>query len=1049
MANQVGINKDIQVLPSVQPAIPDHAAPTAGEGIRPSTYKQLGQATEQDLAVTGEELQDEVLPEQPALWKVATVVAPTARDWGNAIYEDFKFERDIYYNSDADAQEFFETHGERSREEVAYIHGARSYEDMQFRQQRILDRRDDNEVLAAHPITGTIASVIDADLPLAFAPAVGQIGGAAKLGRLAQRGMQAAALGGGAYGLNQLLEDGSTRTQSERNLDSLTFGLVGLFSPIKYEARATGTALDQMVDTELKAIAQETTETANRVGSAGTTNVLGHDVKMPISQPIDTSKLAVPDWAVQNKVVAALQSSGDYMWYLTKGDANHPANKILAAPRTQGDNAPYATAPVQATLEAKLVGVEDAINDAAMKMYGTSPNRFFGRKDHTIAQYQVTEQFGQAMQRLDQDVLWKMNSGQPVDKKMIHQMIDESNVADEIKAIQKAYVDSGFAETALSRAKQAGLLENLDDAAALHSRATYMPVKHSYERMNNLIKAGKVSEDQLYNFLGKQIMRMYPEMQQAMKIVTKAGTKTVERKFQLTAKQLGMNFFENQQKLALGLSEVQTAGLTKDQMITLLRKSGVDDENLNKIADTIYKGTQDAGTGVAKQFRKRLSWDWNMKFSGKDGGEYSLGDLVDGNAYMNLTDYTRTMSKRIGLAQYGIKTTADLDNILQGIMKDLPADVDIATAKRFLQNVRAQALGHPMGEAVPETIRSLNTVAGATFLSNSGLYNVVDMATQVAKMGLVRTLPEIMKGLKNTINPLKKLSKNEANDLYDVLTGLLSTDGRWRNITTRYADDFEVTTGVHEAVQYYGQATRFMNLSEYVKRMQIGMIGGVVTTAFKNAAKGSAKDIKYMKETLKMSDELTDAIIKEHKAHGTNIDMWSNDVRMAMEQKVFYEADNLAHTIRSGEIPAFMEHSSVGKIIFPFMSFAFAMQQKVLRNTYLRDGAAGVALLAAVQFPTAALIGMAKNVKNGKEPEEDLAKASVNALSMLGTFSYPLEIIMNGGLNSNSAALAPVSNAMTLGQKAVSGDLDLRSIKNATPLGSLTGLDLFISAIED
>lgn len=1049
MANQVGIKKAIKVLPSVQPAIPDHVAPATGQDIRPSTYKQLGQATDKDLVVTGETLQNEVLPEKPALWEVAKVVAPTARDWGNAIYEDFKFDRDIYYNADADAQEFFEAQGERSREEVAYIHGARSYEDMKFRQQRILDQRDDQAILAEHPILGTIASVVDADLPLAFAPAVGQLGAGAKLGRLAQRGVQATALAGAAYGVNSVLEDGSVRTQGERNLDSLTFGLVGLFSPIKYNTLTKGSALDLMIDTELQAVAKETSATADAVGSVGTTNVLGHEVKMPISQPIDTSKLKMPDWAVQNKTIAALQSSGDFLWYLTKGDVDHPANKILAAPRTQGDNAPYATAPIQASLEAKLVGVEDAINDAAMQLHGTSPNRFFGRKDHTIAQYQVTEQFGQAMQRLDQDVLWKLNSGQPVDTKMILQMIDETDIPLEIKNIQKAYVNSGFAETALNRAKQVGLLDELDDAAALHSRPTYMPIKHSYERMNNLIKAGKVTEDQLHEFLGKQIIRMYPEMQQAMKIVTKEGVKTVERSFQLTAKQLGQNFFENQQKLALGLSEVQTAGLTKDQMITLLRKSGVDNDNLNRIADTIYKGTQDAGTGVVKQFRKRLSWDWNMKFTGKDGMEYSLGDLVDGNAYMNLTDYTRTMSKRIGLAQYGMKTTADLDNVLQGIMKDLPPDVDIATAKRFLQNVRSQALGHPMGEAVPETVRALNTIAGATFLSNSGLYNTVDMVTQIAKMGLLRTLPEVMKGLKNVINPMKKMSKGEASDLYDVLTGLLSTDGRWRNITTRYADDFEVSSGIHEAVSYYGQATRFMNLSEYVKRMQIGMIGGVITTAFKKAAAGSAKDVKYMKETLRMSDELTEAVIKEYRTHGSSVDLWSNDVRMAMEQKVFYEADNLAHTIRSGEIPAFMEHSSVGKVLFPFMSFAFAMQQKVLRNTYQRDGAAGIALLAAVQFPTATMIGMAKNMKNGKEPEEDLAKASVNALSMLGTFSYPLEIIMNGGLNSNSAALAPVSNAMTLGQKAVNGNLDMRSIKNATPLGSLTGLDLYISIMED
>lgn len=1042
MANQYGVNKNIRVLDRVQPNIPDQAQqPSDQPDIKPSTYKQLGTATPENLVVSGEQLQDTELKDKPSLWKAATVIAPTARDWGNAIYEDFAFTRDVDYKPDADAQDFFNQYGLNNREETAFLHTARSYEDMQWRQKRLLDRRDDVEITAAHPIASTVASMVDVDLAASFIPVGGQVIGAGKLGRATQRGFNAAAGAGLAYGINSILEDGSVRTETERNLDSLTFGLVGLLSPIKYTPKVkTGAPLDEMIETEMKNVADEVNAHADTVGSVGSTNVLGHEVKMPISQPIDTSKLAMPDWAKQNKTVAALQSSADTMWYITHGDADNVLNKILAAPRTQGDNVPYAVAPVQAKLEASLVGVEDAINTAAMKLYGTQPNRFFGRKAHTVAQYQVTEMFGQAMQRLDQAVLERLNAGLKVSKDDIMNMIDDTALSTELKDIQKAYVNSGFAETALSRAKQAGLLENLDDVAALHSRPTYMPIRHSWERMNNLVKAGKVTSDQLYAFLGKQIQRMYPEFQG----LTKMGAK-----FNLTAKQLGQNFFENQEKLALGLTEVQTAGLTKDQMITLLRKSGVSDENLNAIADTIYKGTQDAGTGVAKNFRKRLSWDWNATAKGEGGFEFSLGDLVDGNAYMNLTDYARTMSKRIGLAEYGLKTTSDLDRVLQDAMKNLPKDMDIGTAKEFLKNVRSQALGHPMGEAVPDTIRSLNTVAGATFLSNSGLYNTVDMMTQMAKMGFLRTMPEIIKGLKNTINPLKKISKNEANDLYDVLTGLLSVDGRWRNITTRYADDFEVSSGIHEAVQYYGQSTRFVNLSEYVKRTQIGMIGGVFTSAFRGAAKGSAKDVAWLRNQMKFSNELIDGIKTEYSKHGSHVDMWDNKVRNAMEQKVFYEADNLAHTIRSGEIPAFMEHSSVGKVLFPFMSFAFAMQQKVLRNTYQRDGAAGIALLAAVQFPTAALIGMVKNIKNGKEPEDNLAHSAINAMSMLGSFSYPLEIILNGGMNSNSAALAPISNAMTLGQKAVTGNLDMRSIKNATPLGAITGLDLFISAVED
>lgn len=1028
--NIVGQNKEIEVLPAVQPDIPAQVVPEKAV-IPTSSFVPLGAATPQDLVTAGTELQDYKVPEQPAWWKTAQVIAPTARDWGNAIYEDFKYDRDPDYNPDADAQEFFNKNQIQEADDVKYINGARSYEDMQFRQQRILDKRSDSEIIAAHPVLGIGATIIDADLAASFIPAAGQVVGAAKLGRTAQR-LGAAAVGaGGAYMINQALEDGSTRSQEMRNLDSLTFGLVGLFSPIK---RPT-TVLDEAVNAEMRNIMDEGTRTADQVGSLGEVNIFGHEGRIPVSQPLTDRVNPVPDWIKDSKWAASLQSSGDYLMYILKGDASNPLSRTLATVRTQGDNVSYAAAPVQADLEFRLVGVEDAINRAATELYQTSPNRFFGRKDHTVAQYQVTEQFGQAMQRLDQHVVERLNAELPVDKAYILNQIDATDLPEAIKRIQRTYVESGFAETALRKAKSTGLLDNLDDAAALHARPTYMPVKHSYERMRNLLDSGDVTPKQLHTFIGRQIQRMYPEMQSLARV-------------KLDAEILGRNFYDNQEKLALSVTEVQTAGLTKDQIQTLLRQGGVDEADINRISDQVFKGTQDSGTGVAKPFRKRLSWDWDAEGLGNNGFTFRMGDLVDGNAYMNLTDYSRTMSKRIGLAQYGFKTTSDLDNAITNALANLPADVSIQEAKRFMTNLRAQVLGHPVGDAVPDTIRSANTIAGSMLLSSSGLYAMVDLVTQVAKMGFLRTVPELRKGLKNTFSTLKGVTKKDGEQLYDVLTGRLSTDGRWRNITTRYDDAFEVGSGATEAIQYYGQATRFMNMSEYVKRFQIGLIGGVFTSAFEGAAKGSAKDIKYLKNTLKMSDELINKISDEYRVHGAHVDAWSNNTRMLMEQKVFFESDNMAHTIRSGEIPAFMEHSSVGKTLFPFMSFAFAMQQKILRNTYARDGAAGLALVAAVQFPTAMLVGAAKNIKDGKEYDENLTQASINALSVLGSFSYPLGIIMNGGLNSSAAALAPVSNAMSLGQSIQDGTVSLRDIKRATPLGAMTGLDYFITAIE-
>ncbi|WP_186314328.1 hypothetical protein, partial [Siminovitchia fortis] len=87
--------------------------------------------------------------------------------------------------------------------------------------------------------------------------------------------------------------------------------------------------------------------------------------------------------------------------------------------------------------------------------------------------------------------------------------------------------------------------------------------------------------------------------------------------------------------------------------------------------------------------------------------------------------------------------------------------------------------------------------------------------------------------------------------------------------------------------------------------------------------------------------------------------------RAALEQKIFNESDNLAFNIQKGEVPSILEHSTMGKVVFPYMRYAFAMQQKVLRRTLNRDGAVGLALLMAAQMPAAMLVGAAINVRNG------------------------------------------------------------------------------------
>ena len=192
-----------------------------------------------------------------------------------------------------------------------------------------------------------------------------------------------------------------------------------------------------------------------------------------------------------------------------------------------------------------------------------------------------------------------------------------------------------------------------------------------------------------------------------------------------------------------------------------------------------------------------------------------------------------------------------------------------------------------------------------------------------------------------------------------------------------------------------------------------------------------------------------------------------------MERKVFHEADNMAHTVHEGEIPELLQYSSVGKVIFPYMRYTFAMTNKMLRKTYVEDGALFTAILLAHQVPMAILVATLQNIQAGKDLDNDLVRKSMNAMSALGLLSYPIDMIMssgllastgkavgmedskllgNGGNTGNSAAVfTPITKTLKLMKKAVDPDssLTLRDIKQNTVLNSAPALGILLNAVEE
>lgn len=980
-----------------------------------------------DLAPTNLDLDQKVLPmpEPSALAALGAGMFSTARDWYGGFNETYNFEKDPEYIPKADADEWFRVNGTLSADEVEYLNQADSYPAMIYRQEKLQEKRDRDAVIAQRPVWGMIGSLADVDLVTSFVPLIGQ-------GTWANRLGHAAAYATAVTGVNMANEN-TIRSNTEIAMDALAFGAGGLFTNTKAVSKAYGSP--QAVAT----IQAEQATKATTNGTLGTATVMGTDVHIPISQPPRVTEFDVPDWAkgTVNKVGEFMESSADTMYRFTNDNPNDPLNNLLATPRTQGDNATYHAAAVHGELDTLLLQFEDALDTTTTAQFGTRGWVPWQRTDHKAHQQVIMRDFQEAMQLLDRQVIDQIQAGIPLQPQDIESFIKASIAQPHIKDLMQKYVNSGFAETAYDHFRRVGLIDD-EVAQRLPRRPTYTPLQHDYDKLNGLLRSG-IEPDTLYKFIGEQILGMYPAL--------------LNKNFTLTAKQLGMNFIRTQEKNSLDIADIRSTGISSDRMRELLANTTLNSKEIDEVLDQLVPESANTGSNSVRNLRRRIEWDWGYVVTDpKTGRTISMSDIVNNDMVLTLQDYARNTSKRVGLAQYGFKAPSELDEALEAMVSNRPKNVSMDEARRFAKGVRDSLLGLPTGEPLPPMMRSLNTLGGSMVLSNSGIWGIMDLATQTMKLGLIRSLPELVKGIKHAVTPLNGLSKSEASSLYDILTQRISSEGRWKKWTTRYEDNFEVPTGFHEGVSFYGQSTKFLNFSEAVKRFQVGLMGGIFVSAFEGAAKGSAKDIKFLKQNLKMSDQLVQDIATQYKQFGGTIDNWDNNVRVAMEQKVFFEADNMAHTIHTGELPKFMEHSTVGKAIFPFLSFTMAMQQKVLKHTLARDGIAGLLSVLAVQLPTAAFLGMVKNIKDGKDPEDNLASTSMNALSILGMWSLPLGALDQGGFRGGATVFTPFNKGLGLTNKLFSEDTDItgRDIKSAAPfVGAMTALDLFLSAIEE
>lgn len=665
--------------------------------------------------------------------------------------------------------------------------------------------------------------------------------------------------------------------------------------------------------------------------------------------------------------------------------------------------------------EWRLNALDDALGKAAQEYYGAS-GRFNGAVNPTVQPKHIT-----ALRAAEKDLsdlrlqLYQMerqaaSTGTELDLPvLIQKLAPNKGIADAMQT----FVDSGFSKFYAQQLKKNGLLP--EDFA--EGMGTYMPLQWSYAAMRKAFDAG-LPEEVLARFIGEDVLERFPDL----------------AKYGRDAESIGKKFIQTQ-KTSMQATEHMPVGATRDFIADILLNQGVEANRIDAIVDSIMHKQAQKGH---KNLRTRNSWDFSRQLV-HNGQVYSLKDFVDTDIMTQLQSYNRQMAHRNGLAHYGM-SPAELDNLFVKIQDNLPAGVNPTEARDFLKVARQQLLGQAAGEQVPTILRSATTVASSMVLQNAGISAFGDISTAFQRLGFLRTAKHMLKQLPSLFYAISKYTPEEAMRLKDVLVGTSTAHERIKYFVTHFEDNHAIPTqGVHGYIARAGQSIMHLNTSEAVRRWLVNTVASAYEDAIIEAAKGSKAHRELLMRTGATERDFQN-IMQEYGKHGLYINKWDADISLRTQQLLMNASDDIALTAKAGEAPAFLEQTTTGKILFPFMRFAMAGHQKILRKTYNQDGIFGVAVLLMYNGMLAPVLAAARNVTNGKRWDEDIFAGSVQQAPALGYFGIALDSILNSQNSKGAAVFSPLSKMNQLFHKVGNPDREMQvyDYTDATPLLGLT-----------
>lgn len=585
----------------------------------------------------------------------------------------------------------------------------------------------------------------------------------------------------------------------------------------------------------------------------------------------------------------------------------------------------------------------------------------------------------------------------------------------QVQRIVDAFAESRWAEDSLDRIKSAGVL----GSELVERNPWYLPRRHSSKLIDDFLRKNPdVTEADIIGMYASQFMRMFAD-------------RGIEAS---TAKALGRSMLKNMQDRAAGVSGYRQhiAGMADDDIELAMRNAGIDEEQIQQFLYTVNRAGDDANT--AKNLKRRAAFDMTADYMTASGKLIHPEMFVQKDVLGLMEGYSRSMAGRVGLARVGY---TDLRGISKAVDEAAAEAADPQVARKLLDNTVNQLLGYPTGEDVPDILRSFSVASGAVQLANSGVFQLADTAMVIKQFGITK----VLRALGSTAwgrDGLRLAQSNEyGSRLRDVLEARHVLSGRYRTVLTHLDDNTDIgNLGIaHQMVQQMGQGTRFVNGMEYVRRGQSKLTAGLIADSVDDAIRGNAEAVEALRRFGLNYDLL--ARLRAANAADPDLRAWPSSVRFEIETVAHNMADALVQENRLGEIPAWMQFSTLGKFILPYMNFVAGTWNKVLRRTYVQEGTKGVAMMFAYQLPLQVLASTVALAQSGKEITTGELTANVlTQMPLMSWMGYAVNMATQGPTNS-IAALGLVDKAYSATASILSGDPDADQIIRAVPFLSI------------